>query len=442
MPKSTFLLWIGLSKAWLLSAMMVFSVTDVLATDRVLIMTIGQYQGLGSASLPGARKDELNARRLSTLMGYDGDAVTFARDEQLTREGMLAILGAFAASVQAGDRVFIYYSGHGTSFRGQEQCEQALLSFDNKPVAAGDIAQQLDRVRQFASRWLVVMDACHSGGVADRLAVHRGLQVEPEQNLRPKFKPVDECSIPGNSKLWQARLGQRGAELVQGHETFIAAAASDEVALDSDDGGLATLALIDCLSNAHAEPDLDAIRQCSQSKVDARLASSHTYFPHHLQLIGNTSRPQSATATASSYDDWLRRLARLKSQATERWQTSVSLASQQVRIDGEPVAISVQSQREGFVKAYVVDEDSRLLSVIYPRDGEAMALHANVQTKLPVELVASGKPGRGHLLVVVTQTQAQQAVAQQWLLGMPPSDGPDLGAPFSVGSVAFQTVAN
>lgn len=405
-------------------------------------MTIGQYEGGVSGSLPGARRDEINASQLADLLSFDRGAVSFLKDEQLTREGMLNALKSFAASVRPGDRVLIYYSGHGTSFKNQDQCEQALLSYDNKPVSASDLSQTLDLARQTAGRWIVIMDACHSGGVADRLAVPRGGQATTSESLRPKFKPVDACSIPGNSKLWQARLGQRGAELVQGHETFIAASASDEVAIDSDEGGLATLALIDCLSSSQTERDLNAIRLCSQAKLDARLASSQSYYPHHLQLIGNTVRPASSSIKRHSFVEWIALLEQLSRRASKPWVSTLSMSTNRVPLDGAPVPISIQSNRTGFARVYVIHEESGEMHTIFPEADLPFQVQPDTMIRLPVELSANGKPGGGRLFAVLTQTQEQQTVVQQWLRAADSVRPLDLDDEFSMVSIGFQTVAN
>ena len=104
------------------------------------------------------------------------------------------------AQVQPGDRVFLYFSGHGTRFYDEAAagCVEALLAHDGG--AAGTItnremAQLLAPITRKTDKLFVMYDACHSGGVIaqDPAARTRSLAAS---RLRPKFATISEQCAP------------------------------------------------------------------------------------------------------------------------------------------------------------------------------------------------------------------------------------------------------
>jgi hypothetical protein len=285
--------------------------SPVLARDHVLVMTISQYP---TQPLLGVRFDAENALKLANKLGYDTQAPMVLRDGQLTSKGLRDALDNFAKQVEPNDRAFIYYSGHGASLLQANQCVQALVGIDGGFVQMGELSAKLDQIKSRTSDVLVVIDACHSGGLND-IAVTRTTPIDADedenengQSLAPKAwhnKAGEACHSPVNfAKAWSPGVPQPGTRAVfpQNNFVFIAAANEREVALDNPDkGGLATTSLLSCVENGVADTDgsgaISAVElaACAQKNIalevpmlNARKGSRWT--PHTVETNGNTKR--------------------------------------------------------------------------------------------------------------------------------------------------------
>src|ERR1700730_9586258 len=104
------------------------------AADRALIMTISDYQR--APVLPGVKFDAVNAQKILSGLGFSSDHLRTLEETHLTLAGMRQALGQLAQEIGDGDRVFVYYSGHGMSYPIGNRCEQALVSQDMRPLTA------------------------------------------------------------------------------------------------------------------------------------------------------------------------------------------------------------------------------------------------------------------------------------------------------------------
>lgn len=99
--------------------------TISLAADRVLAMTISEYERY---PLPGARHDREKIRQILKRMGVSADHYRSATDRELTAEGIRNQFEHLVGETENGDRVFVFFSGHGTSRLVDGRCEQSLVS--------------------------------------------------------------------------------------------------------------------------------------------------------------------------------------------------------------------------------------------------------------------------------------------------------------------------
>ncbi|WP_312416371.1 caspase family protein, partial [Shinella sp.] len=147
------------------------------AADRALVIGIGTYANLPEKMfLEGPKNDvPLIEKLLKEKLGYGTDAVRVLRDAQATRAAILSSIDEWLINgTQPGDRVYLYFSGHGLQVKdmsGDEEdgLDEALSTYD---IVAGDgdwsnvilddeIDAMLARLKDRAVT--IVIDACHSG---------------------------------------------------------------------------------------------------------------------------------------------------------------------------------------------------------------------------------------------------------------------------------------
>ena len=83
-------------------------------TRHALIIGIGEYLDPDVPTLRGIPHDMVSARRMATAMAVPERNIRMLRDHDATAERIRGEITALQARMADGDRVFIYYSGHGT----------------------------------------------------------------------------------------------------------------------------------------------------------------------------------------------------------------------------------------------------------------------------------------------------------------------------------------
>jgi uncharacterized caspase-like protein len=248
---------------------------------HALIIGIGEYsQASQTSALPGVPKDMENARKMARAMGIEDKAIVELRDSQATKKNIVAALETLRARVQAGDRVLIYYSGHGTRYGSGEKCVEGLQTYsvgaftESDVLSEEDLAKYTYPISEKADKLITLVDACFSGGV---LGAAKTRSLVEDLGIRPKVSPsASSCSVAVNNRNTRSfepamlRLGAAKENFVQ-----IAAANYNEVSWDFPEfGGLATHSLTQCLLGDAKDLDrsgaisLDEVRRCAQAKVD------------------------------------------------------------------------------------------------------------------------------------------------------------------------------
>ena len=196
--------------AALLLSLTVFS--QATAADRALLIGIGTYATLPEKMfLEGPKNDvPLIEKLLKEKQGYAADSIRILRDQDASRAAILASIDEWLVNgTQPGDRVYLYFSGHGLQVKdasGDEEdgLDEALSTYD---IAAGDgdwtnvilddeIDAMLAKLKDRAVS--IVIDACHSGTISRSLSTKVGDVMESARFLpRPHAKPVEEVKMRG-----------------------------------------------------------------------------------------------------------------------------------------------------------------------------------------------------------------------------------------------------
>jgi len=263
---------------------------------HALIIGISHYaSNVGADTLEGVPYDMKSARQMAIAMGVDDKSIIELRDEQATKRNIEAQLAKLTRRVQQGDRVFVYFSGHGTRMATGGGCEEGLLSFDGDMINEQEFAKYTGPMSQRAEKMITMVDSCFSGGV---LTTTRALS---SSAIRPKFiskANQDACSTQGSNNLVTrsllselGRFGIKSENFVQ-----IAAAKRDEVSWDEPGkGGMATQAISRCLLgeasdlNRSGAVSLDEVRACAQKIMDQRMEPSRSrgLLSSTIQVSGN-----------------------------------------------------------------------------------------------------------------------------------------------------------
>ena len=423
------------------SALALHSNTAI-ARDHVLVMTIGNYV---SQPLYGVRYDADNALKLAAKLGYNTSAATVLKDSQLTSKGLRDALDAFALQVQPNDRAFIYYSGHGASLRAGSQCVQALVGQDGGLVQMAELSAKLDQVKTRTSDVLVVIDACHSGGLNDMVvtrsaalqptAVSGGLSSKAWQN-----KEGEACHNPVNfAKAWSPVVPQPGTRALfpQNNFVFIAAANEREVALDNPEkGGLATTSLLACVESGVADTDGSGavsaaeLAACAQKivaqevpQINARKGSRWT--AHTLETYGNTKRSllvaplpvtmQLATTASPAPSQAQRTLAafeQIVAGANGNWAWTAEMPDK-VKL-GSSAPVRYSTQQPGYLSILYVGSDQKDVQVLAAN--EPVDPSPANQTRLLGNIPISEPVGVNTFLLYLSQTPIDAAA----LLGAAP----------------------
>ena len=79
--------------------------------------------------------------------------------------------------IMPGDKLYIYFSGHGARFMNKAtgQCTESLVMQDLHVVTNDEFADMVKPLSAKADKTVVMLDACHAGGVAEAAGSTRPL---------------------------------------------------------------------------------------------------------------------------------------------------------------------------------------------------------------------------------------------------------------------------
>jgi hypothetical protein len=391
--------------------------------NHALIMTISAYQA-GVPPLHGVAHDGASARAIARGMGVEAQNIRQYKDGELTLPGMRRAFDELEERIADGDQVFIYFSGHGGRQLVRlpaERCAESLITVEGMGFLDVELEARLKRLSEKARKVVFLVDACHSGGVAQRAL---GPAKQPAFSAKYFARGgAEACERPVN--VLARSLGARSRSAGSGADNFvfIAAARDNEVSLDMPTkGGVATQAWRDCIAGAAADRDgsgaLSAaeIQACAQEKINAQLKDVKGFLPHHVTVAGNAravlSFPETPAATqTSAYDT----LLDIYSSRDDRRVVTLQAAKSALRIGVDEVDFSLTSSHAGYAYLLMVGSDGKSFDVLFPNqlDG-ANAVEAGQTLRLPRanwRIKAAGPAGKNHILAIVADSPREFAKA-------------------------------
>ena len=424
-----------------------------LPSNHALIITVSEYQ---RSPLPGVLTDRKLGIELAHRFGVPPQNIVELSEQQVTREGLKQAFASMNQVMMPGDKLYVYFSGHGARYfnKTSGQCTESLVMQDMRVVTNAEFANMIKPLSAKADKTVVMLDSCHSGGVA-LAAGSRSLAA----SYRPKFSAEassPQCSLAVNLGSFSQARG------IDFHTTdhnmvILAAARNNEVAWDTSKGGAMTYNFAQCLAGGAADADhsgelsMQELTACVQARLDK---TQEDAARQHATLAGNaalvpafsegqpispsagypsapTSPPLPGSPPAAAANppaaltnsvpaappppavaapvaiDTLAALNDIFNQRDDRWQVDATLASPSLKI-GSNLSMSVHSAREGFVYLFYRGTQPDSLYLLFPNSLDSSnAIKANQSLKLPRQewsVTALGPKGTDYLMVMVTDT--------------------------------------
>jgi len=383
-----------------------------LAANHALIITVSDYP---RSPLPGVVNDRKLGLELAQRFGVPAHDIVELSEQQVTREGLKQALASIDRQLLPGDKLFVYFSGHGARYlnKATGQCTESLVMQDMHVVTNTEFAEMIKPLSTKADKTVIMLDACHAGGVA-QVAGARGLSAA--NGMRAKFSPEassPQCSVAVNEGSFSQ---SRGVDLntTDHNLVILAAARKNEVAWDTSKGGALTYNFEQCLNGQASDQDhsgsisMQELSDCVQSRLDR---TQEDAARQHATLAGNGALIPAFTPAAAAAPnqpvDTLAALTDIYNQRDDRWQVQVSLDQPTLKI-GSNLGMTVRSDRDGYVYVFYRGTQPDSFYLLFPNqlDG-ANTISAQQDLRLPRAnwaVTALGPRGTDHLLVLVTAT--------------------------------------
>lgn len=256
-----------------LASAMLLGALPAAGGDRALLVGVNDYKDPTINDLRGTGLDVENVRRLLVEdLAFPQNSIKVLTDADATRAGVFdAIENWLIAGTQPGDRIFLYFSGHGAQVEipdgnGGVRLTSGLVPHDADSTVAeatagagGYIlgAQLGEVIRRMTGREVtVVVDACHSGSLTR--SAGGGTAPENVRTITP-FGPIElDPSEITEEMITEAKTGLRLLDFnakdgtpIEGVAVWSAATIA-QYSYDSPNGGVFTSAFVNGLRDRRA----------------------------------------------------------------------------------------------------------------------------------------------------------------------------------------------
>lgn len=387
------------------------------ADSHALIMTIGNYAN-PSANLRGIDIDAANARKIALSMGVAPGNIVELRDSQLTSRGIAEAMATLGSRVRTGDKVFVYYSGHGGQEPGEiaGTCREGMIAHDLTLYADSQFTADLQRIASRAGQVVMLNDSCFSGGLVDeaksvaRASGISALQAKSIKLAKPGSLSGDTsytCGQAVNAKM------SRNLQVIKAdgaRYVYISAASDREVAWATSSGSSATNAWLQCLS---ASTDRDRsgvltgseIQRCAQGALSGR-------FNQTITLVGDGSLPLSMVSDGNASNagapvDPASTLRDIAAGASEAIRVQITAAREQLAIGRDPLDFTVSTDKAGYLYLLHVGSDGRTFDVLFPNSIDSQNYLTAGTHNLPRanwRVKAGGPVGTSYVMAVLSES--------------------------------------
>jgi len=397
------------------------------AENHALIMWIGEYSN-PKANLPGIDKDAAMARQIARGIGVKDANIVEIKNRQLDLADMKSAIGGLTSRIQNGDRVFLYYSGHGGQVndpQGGGKCVEGMVSYDLSLYSSADLEQAVDKLASKAAQVVFMNDSCFSGGVASSKAL--------PGEYAPKYYAVDKsggdaganytCGEAINKAVTRGLA--RGTSKSSSHFLYVAASSDREVSWARPDGSAATVAWSACLADPKTDANGDGVisgeelRVCAQSQIPAQSQ------PHHqtITLSGNRDLPVGLQITVAPSQPVRpdQTLESIRAGGAQDMVLTLSLGKETLSIGRhDKLDFTVTSPKAGYLYLLHIGTDGETFDVLFPNDFDGnnrieAGTHRFPRPKWAIQ--AAGPAGTGYLMAYLSESPTKDFRAGMNKLG-------------------------
>ena len=419
------------------------STTAAGGVRRSLHIAVDMYRHAGPflPNLSGCENDIRAMRQLLIArFGFEERNAALLVNEQATRQAITDAWRSLAEQTQAGDTVFIQYSGHGSQMRdvhGDEEdgMDETILPHDTRDpgrqvfdITDDEIKEWLDALVAKTDNVVLLFDCCHSASATRAV----GDPTEPTRRAPNDWREPPPPP-PGARSVGVVKSGPSGWLPMNDRMVLIAGCRDDEEASEhrSPEGvryGALTFFLMQAMQTAAADATFRDVFEAAAAEVSSR-------YKQHPQLEGALDRPLFSSELAGQQPffyvnqvDAANRLVEIGAGAAQGMRVGSQLAlfpprtrrfdqdarrlatativqvggvSSQARLadDVDPTSVPVRARSVETVRN---SGDQRLRVLVRAAEGEEVLL-AQIQDRLAassfLQLVAEGEGADAQVLV-------------------------------------------
>lgn len=397
---------------------------QAVAENHALIMWIGDYDGSAN-DLPGIDKDAAMAKAIAASMGVSSKNILEFSNSDLTLSGMKQALRALTDKIQSGDKVFIYYSGHGGQVElDNGKCSEGMVSFEGELYFDRELEADLNKVASKTSQIVMMNDSCFSGGAASTTKSIAGNKAKLYRSAKNRGKADGYTCGDAVNKLarnLQSVSNKYGTQMV-----YLGAASERELADATPSGSAATVAWHSCLGAGKGDGNRDGLLNGEELKGCAQRILEQRNHNHNITLTGNAQLPISfvSLATASPVAPTTagnsvpvsgsaavspaRTLETIRAGADNRLQLDLKLSNNELSIARhDRLDFTVQTPADGYLYLLHIGSDGKTFDVLFPNDLDSnhfvsAGTHRFPRSQWGIE--ATGPVGTGYIMAYISST--------------------------------------
>jgi hypothetical protein len=378
--------------------------TSVLfAQDYGLVIT-SSYEDRPASSLPGTKVDAQNASKVASIFGFNlsSNNTTYLINAQASKEAIFKELDNIAQKVSSNDKVFIYYSGHGSSGYYKDKCESSLYPDDGKDIYTTELNTLLKQKYKKPNAVVVFLDACHSGDFPTSITSKSRTMAKRSSTLKPKVfakTGAGQCKPSHNNPdsityMYKSVRSIGNEEMLKNNLLIISASRDSEVSWDNPEmGGVATNAILECSttnnqSNPHDKIAIQELIGCAQQKIDNKFSIDPTKI-QHIVFDGIPTTPTSTNKASSFVTDIMNHPEKIY---------PLKVVAKDVISPNQSANAEITSPIDGYLTVLDVDMKNDKITNFYTN----LPITKNVPKALPA--IVGAEVGKTTLIAIVTST--------------------------------------